>query len=106
MKKQKPYKPILNVPVRLEGIVTNKDQTKVTINIGSKSKVTAGIILTVYHIIEEVKDPDTAEILDVVEEPVAQIRVTEVQENSSMCVIYKTLSKKYAVAVRDKVRNF
>lgn len=106
MKKQKTYKPILNVAVRVEGKVTNTDQTKVTINIGSKSKVAAGMLLTVYHIIEEVKDPDTGNILDVIEEPIAEIRVTEVQENSSMCVIHKKLSTKYAVSVRDKVKNF
>jgi hypothetical protein len=106
MKLQKTYKPISNVAVKIEGKVTNTDQTKVTINIGSRSKVTAGMILRVYHIIREVKDPDSGNILDTIEEPVAEIRATEVQENSSMCVIHKTLSTKYAVSVRDKVRDF
>lgn len=105
-KLQKIVKPVSNVAVRIEGKVAYADQTRVLLNVGSSDNVSAGMILKVYHIIEEVKDPDTTEILDVIEEPVAEIRVTQVQEKSSTCVIQKSLSTRYAISVGDNIRNF
>ena len=57
--------------------------SKVYLNIGSKDGVKVGMFFAIERVTEEVKDPDTGEVLDVVTEPVCEIKIAEVKESSS-----------------------
>ncbi len=92
-------------PEKLTGTVAYAGDTRVIINIGSNSGVKSGMVFTVQHVLEVVKDPKTGEVLDEVCEPVAEIKVAEVKEKSATCTILTKLSSKYAIAVQDKVEQ-
>jgi curli biogenesis system outer membrane secretion channel CsgG len=87
----------------LTGTVAYAKDDKVMINIGSGEGVQVGMVFVVQHVVEEVKDPDSGEVLDTVVEKVAEIIVTEVKEKSSNCTVSTKLSAKYQIAVKDKV---
>lgn len=76
--------------------------SRVILNIGSNDGVKVGMVFNVLHIIEEVRDPETDEIIDEISEVVAEIKVTEVKERSATCSIQKRLSSEFSIAVRDK----
>lgn len=90
---------------KISGAVAYISGKKVIINIGTNLGIKSGMILVVNHLVEEVKDPETGEVIDTVTEAVAEIKVTEVKEKSATCEIVKTLSSKTAVAVGDKVEE-
>ncbi len=87
----------------LMGTVAYVKDKMVMINIGSNAGVKVGMIFVVQHIIDEVTDPDTGEVLDTVVEKVAEIKVTEVKVKSSNCIISTKLKTNYKIAVKDKV---
>lgn len=89
----------------IEGSVAYASGEKVIINVGSGEGVQVDMIFAVQRIIEEVRDPDTDEILDTVVEKIAEIKVVEVKEKSSTCTVIKQVSTKYQIAVKDKVRQ-
>jgi curli biogenesis system outer membrane secretion channel CsgG len=89
----------------LVGTVFYAKDNKVIINIGSSDEVQMGMVFIVDHIIDVVKDPDTGEVVDEVTEPVAEITVSEVKEKTATCVVTTKLSKKYPIAVKDKVKQ-
>lgn len=87
------------------GSVAYANGNKVIINVGSGEGVQVDMIFVVQRVIEEVKDPDTDEVLDTVVEKIAEIKVTEVKEKSSTCTVIKKVSAKYEIAVKDKVKQ-
>lgn len=92
-------------PTTITGTVFYAKDNKVIINIGSNDGVQTGMVFIVNHVIEEVKDPDTGEVVDEVTEPVAEITVSEVKEKTSTCAIINKLSSKYSITVKDKVKQ-
>ncbi len=92
-------------PSAIAGTVYYAKGGRVIINIGSGEGVKVGMIFVVDHVIDEVKDPDTGEVVDEITEPVAEIKVTEVKEKTSTCTIITKLSSDYQVAVKDKVKQ-
>ena len=89
-------------PSKLTGYVAYASDSRVILNIGSNDGVKVGMVFNVLHIIEEVRDPETDEIIDEISEVVAEIKVTEVKERSATCSIQKRLSSEFSIAVRDK----
>lgn len=87
----------------LTGSVAYASGNKIMINIGTNVGVKVGMIFTVKHIVEEVTDPDTGEVLDTISEDVAEIKVDEVKDKSATCSISKKLSKTLQIAVKDQV---
>ncbi len=90
---------------KLSGSVAFAKGDKIVLNIGSGEGVTNGMVFVVNHLIEEIKDPDTGEVIDQQIEPVAEIKATEVKEKSTTCTLVKKLSKDYDIAVSDKVEQ-
>ncbi len=92
-------------PGVLTGQIAYVSGSKVYINLGSSNGVKPGMVFTVYHILDLVKDPSTGEVIDEVSEPVAEITVTEVKEKASTCTVTTKLSVKYEIAVQDQVKQ-
>lgn len=69
--------------LKLEGKVAAVSGSKVYLNIGSKDGVTVGMVFSIEHIVEEVRDPDTNEVIDMITEPVCEVTISEVKEASS-----------------------
>jgi curli biogenesis system outer membrane secretion channel CsgG len=90
-------------PSKLTGYVAYASDSRVILNIGSKDGVKVGMVFDVLHIIEEVRDPETGEVIDEISEVVAEIKVTEVKDKSATCSVQKKLSREFPIAVKDKV---
>jgi hypothetical protein len=73
------------VVVQVSGTVADAapDGTLI-VNIGSKNGLKVGDRLDVKRKVREVKDPSTGKVLRVVEDPVGQMVVTEVEEGSAV----------------------
>jgi curli biogenesis system outer membrane secretion channel CsgG len=96
---------IIKIPV-INGLVAYADPNRgVYINVASGDGVTKGMVFIVHHVIEEIKDPKTGEVLDVISEKIARITVSEVREKLSVCVVTTLLNENYEVAVGDKVEQ-
>ena len=67
----------------IKGKVATVSGAKVYLNIGSKDGVKVGMVFVIERVTEEVKDPDTGEVLDVVTDNVCEINIAEVKETSS-----------------------
>jgi hypothetical protein len=65
------------------GRVADIDGGMVTLNAGETAGVHAGDTFTVLREIKRVTDPQTGEVLRVVQAPIGQVQVFEVQERSS-----------------------
>ncbi len=70
-------------PTGITGKVAAVSGNKVYLNIGSAEGVAVGMVFVISNVIEEVKDPDTGEVLDVVTEDVCEITIAEVKERTS-----------------------
>lgn len=95
----------IKVPL-LTGLIAYADPNRGTfINIGKDQGVKVGMNFLVTHIIDEIKDPKTGEVLDQISEPVAEVTITEVREKVCVCVVLNKLSDKYEIAVGDLVKQ-
>jgi curli biogenesis system outer membrane secretion channel CsgG len=74
---------ILNAP--WEGKVVMAQPGKIYINAGEREGIKVGDTFVVYHRGEELRDPDTGELLDFVEEKLGTISVITVKEKVSIC---------------------
>ncbi len=75
----------------------------VIINIGANDGVTKGMSLIVKHVINELRDPDTAEIIDSESIPIAEIIAVKVKDRSTTCAIVERLNYNYRIRVGDEV---
>ena len=79
----------MNEPIR--GKVANVLNTReIAINIGTANGVTAGMYFDVMEIHEEIKDPDTGNVLGSIERPKVTVRVTHVKEKLSVATTYRS----------------
>jgi Uncharacterized protein involved in formation of curli polymers len=86
----------------LTGLVAYISPATVIINIGSTNGVEAGMTFSVKHVVQEVRDPLTKEVIDEIGEEVAKLTVVEAKEKASVCRID---FQKGEIAVNDKVRS-
>jgi len=75
---------ILNAP--WTGKVVTATAGKIYINAGERNGVKVGDTFVVYHRGEELRDPDTGELLDYIEEKLGTISVITVKEKLSICI--------------------
>ncbi len=75
---------ILNAP--WTGKVVLAKPGKIYINVGERNGVKVGDTFVVYHRGEELRDPDTGELLDFIEEKLGTISVITVKEKLSICM--------------------
>jgi len=69
-----------------EGKVVMANGDKIYINAGEREGIQVGDTFTVYHRGEELRDPDTGELLDFIEEKLGTISVVTVKEKVSICI--------------------
>lgn len=76
----------------LEGKVAGiLSEVELVINIGARQGVKRGMIFAVLAATPlEFRDPDTGELLMVVDRPKVQVRVTRVDEHAAICATYRT----------------
>src|SRR5262249_48085459 len=87
---------------KVEGDVLKVDGGQVTLSIGQRDGVVAGVELTVIHEGEELKHPKTGEVLGRKEDTVGRVRVEEVAE--AYAVARATMSKGGGITPGDKAR--
>jgi curli biogenesis system outer membrane secretion channel CsgG len=75
---------IINEP--WTGKVVMAKDGKIYINAGERNGIKVGDVFVVYHRGEELRDPDTGELLDFIEEKLGTISVITVQEKVSICI--------------------
>ena len=66
------------------------NKREIAINVGTENGVTIGMYFSVMEIHDEdIKDPDTGEVLGSIERPKVRLRVTHVQERFSVAATYR-----------------
>ena len=55
---------------------------KIYLNIGAAAGVKSGMVFVIGRVVQEIKDPDTGKVLDVVTEPICEITINDVKESS------------------------
>ena len=87
---------------KVEGDVLKVEGGQVTLSIGQRDGVVAGVELVVVHEGDELKHPKTGEVLGKKEETVGRVRVEEVAEAYSVARV--TSSRGSGIAPGDKAR--
>ena len=90
---------------KLSCLVAYASGNRVIVNIGSSSGIRPDMVFIVSRVLEIVKDPVTGEVIDEVTEAVAEIKVTEVKEKSTICKVVKQLSSDLTIAIEDRVNQ-
>lgn len=66
----------------ITGKVAAISGNKVYLNVGATDGVTVGMVFTISRVVEEVKDPDTGAVIDLITEEVCEITIAEVKDSS------------------------
>ena len=64
----------------LTGKVAAVSGGEIYLNIGANAGVAEGSVFAISRILEEIKDPDTGAVIDLIDEPVCEITIIEVRE--------------------------
>lgn len=82
----------MNEPIRGK-VASLINEREIAINVGTARGVTVGMYFDVIDAHdEEIRDPDTEEVLGSIERPKVRVRVTHVQEKLAIASTYKTES--------------
>jgi len=71
--------------ITVEGLVAAVDSGQVILNVGAKAGLKVGDQLTVSRVTREIKDPATGQVIRRMTSPVGVVRVTDVDDISSVC---------------------
>jgi curli biogenesis system outer membrane secretion channel CsgG len=71
--------------IKVEGLVAAVDSGQVVLNVGSKAGVKVGDQLNVERVSREIKDPATGKVIRRMSSTVGVIKVTDVDDESSVC---------------------
>jgi curli biogenesis system outer membrane secretion channel CsgG len=71
----------------VSGLVAAVDGGQVILNVGGKSGVKVGDELNVERVTKEIKDPSTGQVLRRMASPVGVVKVTDVDDVSSVCTV-------------------
>ncbi len=69
----------------VSGLVAAVDSGQIVLNVGAKNGVKVGDTLNVERVTKEIKDPATGQVLRRLSTPVGVVRVTDVDDVSSVC---------------------
>ena len=86
--------------ITVEGLVADVDGGQVILNVGGKNGVKVGDTLNVERVTREVKDPATGKVLRRVSSPVGVVKVTSVDDGSSVCSVVSGTGFKVGDAVK------
>jgi curli biogenesis system outer membrane secretion channel CsgG len=71
--------------VVVEGLVAAVDSGQIVLNVGTKDGVKLGDELNVLRVTHEIKDPATGKVIRKMTSPVGVVKVTDVDDQSSVC---------------------
>jgi curli biogenesis system outer membrane secretion channel CsgG len=71
----------------VEGLVAAVDGGQIVLNVGGKSGVKVGDTLNVERVTREIKDPATGKVLRKMSTAVGVVKVTDVDDGSSVCAV-------------------
>lgn len=72
--------------ISVSGLVAAVEGGQVVLNVGSKAGLKVGDQLSVERVTKEIKDPSTGRVLRRLSSPIGVVRVTDVDDISSVCV--------------------
>lgn len=84
----------------VEGLVAAVDGGQIVLNVGGKSGVKVGDTLNVERVTREIKDPATGKVLRRMSTPVGVVKVTDVDDGSSVCSVISGAGFKVGDAVK------
>lgn len=85
----------------VEGLVADvTDGSQIVLNVGSKNGVKVGDSLNVERVTREIKDPATGKVLRRMTTPVGVVKVTDVDDGSSVCSVVSGSGFKVGDAVK------
>ena len=73
--------------VSVEGLVAAVDGGQIVLNVGSKAGLKLGDQLSIERITHEIKDPATGKVIRKMTSPVGIVKVTDVDNDSSVCSV-------------------
>ncbi len=90
--------------VVVEGLVAAVDGGQVILNVGGKAGLKVGDELTVERVSKEIKDPATGKVLRRMSTPIGLVKVTDVDDISSVCSVVSGAGFKTGDAVKTKTQ--
>lgn len=91
--------------VVVNGLVAAVDGGQVVLNVGSKAGVKVGDQLNVERVTKEIKDPTSGQVIRRMTAPVGVIKVTDVDEVSSVCSVVSGTGFKVGDAVKTVMQQ-
>ena len=90
--------------ILVEGLVAAVDGGQIVLNVGGKNGVKVGDELNVERVTREIKDPATGKVLRRMSTPVGIVKVTDVDDGSSVCSVVSGADFKVGDAVKTKTQ--
>ena len=87
--------------IMVHGLVAAVDSGQIVLNVGGKAGVKVGDQLNVERVTKEIKDPATGKVIRKLTSPIGVIRVTDVDEDSSVCTAVSGTGFKTGDAVKS-----
>jgi curli biogenesis system outer membrane secretion channel CsgG len=84
----------------VEGLVAAVDSGQIVLNVGAKNGVKVGDQLNVERVTKEIKDPSTGKVIRRLASPVGVVKVTDVDDISSVCIAVSGAGFKTGDAVK------
>src|SRR5580700_5901696 len=84
----------------VEGLVAAVDSGQIVLNVGAKNGVKVGDQLNVERVTKEIKDPSTGKVIRRLASPVGVVKVTDVDDISSVCTAVSGTGFKTGDAVK------
>lgn len=88
----------------VQGLVAAVDGGQVILNVGGKAGVKVGDELSVERVTKEIKDPSTGQVLRRMSNQVGVVKVTDVDDVSSVCTVVSGSGIKTGDAVKTKTQ--
>jgi curli biogenesis system outer membrane secretion channel CsgG len=88
----------------VEGLVAAVDGGQVILNVGGKAGVKVGDQLSVERVSKEIKDPATGKVLRRMSSSIGMVKVTDVDDISSVCSVVSGAGFKVGDAVKTKTQ--
>jgi curli biogenesis system outer membrane secretion channel CsgG len=90
--------------INVEGVIAAVDGGQIVLNVGSKAGVKVGDQLTVNRVTKEIKDPTTGKVLRRLSSPVGVVKITDVDDVSSMATAVSGAGFKVGDAVKTSTQ--
>ena len=88
----------------VQGLVAAVDGGQVILNVGAKAGVKVGDELTVERVTKEIKDPATGQVLRRLSNQIGVVKVSDVDDVSSVCTVVSGSGFKTGDAVKTKIQ--